>query len=80
MARDPSLASDVEARLATGITAERAVFEAFAGFRDMLSAQGGYLAERAADLNDVSARTIAALHGRKTDRIPDPGHPFVLVA
>ena len=41
MAEDPSLADDVKARIANGKTAERAVHEAFAGFRDLLVAMGG---------------------------------------
>ena len=54
MAEDPTLADDVETRLQTGLTAERAVFEAFAAFRDLLISMGGYMAERATDLDDVS--------------------------
>ncbi len=54
MAEDPTLMDDVVKRLADGKTAERAVFEAFAAFRDLLSSMGGYMGERAADLEDVS--------------------------
>ena len=48
MAEDPTLIDDVVKRLADGKTAERAVFEAFAAFRDMLLGMGGYMGERAA--------------------------------
>ncbi|MCU1482218.1 MAG: phosphoenolpyruvate-protein phosphotransferase,PTS enzyme [Subtercola sp.] len=80
MAEDPTLADDIEARLQTGLTAERAVFEAFAGFRDLLISMGGYMAERATDLDDVSQRVIAHLQGVAAPGIPDPDFAFVLVA
>lgn len=79
-AEDPSLAEDVTARLAGGATAERAVFEAFASFRDQLLGLGGYMAERATDLDDVSQRVVASLLKVQAPGIPNPGHPFVLVA
>lgn len=80
MAEDPTLADDIVKRLADGKTAERAVFEAFASFRDMLSAMGGYMGERAADLDDVSQRVVAHLLKVPAPGVPNPGHPFVLVA
>ncbi|GAA4348379.1 phosphoenolpyruvate--protein phosphotransferase [Microbacterium rhizosphaerae] len=80
MAEDPALESEVDSRLAAGKNAEWAVFDAFASFRDQLTALGGYLGERAADLDDVAQRIIARLRGVSAPGIPDPGHPFVLVA
>ncbi|KAF2411627.1 phosphoenolpyruvate--protein phosphotransferase [Microbacterium sp. B35-04] len=80
MAEDPSLADEVGARIAQGKTGEFAVFDAFASFRDQLTALGGYLGERAADLDDVAQRVIARLRGEPAPGVPDPGHPFVLVA
>ncbi|KAA9111266.1 phosphoenolpyruvate--protein phosphotransferase [Microbacterium rhizomatis] len=80
MAEDPSLESEIDARIGAGKTAEFAVFDAFASFRDTLSAMGGYLGERAADLDDVAQRVIARLRGVAAPGVPDPGHPFVLVA
>ncbi|MEI5584001.1 MULTISPECIES: phosphoenolpyruvate--protein phosphotransferase [unclassified Agromyces] len=80
MAEDPTLIDDVVTRLAQGKTAERAVFEAFASFRDMLVAMGGYMGERAADLDDVSQRVVAHLLKVPAPGVPNPGHPFVLVA
>ncbi|MFS0733704.1 phosphoenolpyruvate--protein phosphotransferase [Microbacterium sp. 1P10UB] len=80
MAEDPSLADEIAARIAQGRTAEWAVFDAFATFRDTLTAMGGYLGERAADLDDVAQRVIARLRGVAAPGVPDPGHPFILVA
>ena len=80
MAEDPSLADEVSSRIDQGKTAEFAVFDAFASFRDQLTALGGYLGERAADLDDVAQRVIARLRGEPAPGVPDPGHPFVLVA
>lgn len=61
-------------------TAESAVWEAFRAFRDQLGSSGGYFAERVADLDDVRDRVIACLRGEATRQVPDPGHPFILVA
>ncbi|QAY60579.1 phosphoenolpyruvate--protein phosphotransferase [Microbacterium protaetiae] len=80
MAEDPSLADDIDDRIAGGKTAERAVHDAFATFQETLAAMGGYLGERAADLGDVAQRVLARLAGVSAPGVPDPGHPFVLVA
>ncbi|NYD66860.1 phosphoenolpyruvate--protein phosphotransferase [Agromyces atrinae] len=80
MAEDPTLGDDITARLEGGKTAERAVFEAFAAFRDLLLDMGGYMAERATDLDDVSQRVVANLLKLPAPGVPNPGHPFVLVA
>ncbi|MCU1544812.1 MAG: phosphoenolpyruvate-protein phosphotransferase,PTS enzyme [Microbacteriaceae bacterium] len=80
MAEDPTLKDDVHARIADGKTAERAVHEAFAAFRDLLTSMGGYMGERATDLNDVSQRVVAHLQGVAAPGVPDPDHAFILVA
>ncbi len=80
MAEDPTLDTEVSTRVNAGRTGEYAVHEAFASFRDTLAAMGGYLGERAADLDDVAQRVIARLRGLPAPGVPDPGHPFVLVA
>jgi len=80
MAQDPSLAEDVTARINAGTTGERAVFEAFATFQDILTGMGGYMAERATDLGDVSQRIIARLRGVAAPGIPESDEPFILVA
>lgn len=80
IAEDPTLDGEVQTRVNAGKTGEFAVFDAFASFRDTLAAMGGYLGERAADLDDVAQRVIARLRGLPAPGVPDPGHPFVLVA
>jgi phosphotransferase system enzyme I (PtsI) len=80
MPRDPALADQVEKALANGRSTPYAVIDAYGFFRSALEAAGGYLAERAADLDDLRDRTVAVLLGRPMPGLPDPGHPFVLVA
>ncbi|TLP77154.1 phosphoenolpyruvate--protein phosphotransferase [Nesterenkonia sphaerica] len=80
MAQDPTVQEAVETLLAQGQTGEYAVHTAFAEMAETLQALGGYLGERAADLHDVAARVVAALRGDPPPGVPDPGHPFVLVA
>lgn len=46
----------------------------------MLQSAGGYLAERAADLDDIANRAVALLLGEPMPGVPSPGHPFVLLA
>ncbi|MDY0944506.1 phosphoenolpyruvate--protein phosphotransferase [Frigoribacterium sp. CFBP9039] len=80
MAEDPTLSDDVQQRIADGATGERAVFEAFAAFQEMLVGMGGYMAERATDLGDVAQRVIASLRGVAAPGVPESDTPFVLVA
>ncbi|MEX1078595.1 MAG: phosphoenolpyruvate--protein phosphotransferase [Homoserinimonas sp.] len=80
MAQDPGLIDDVNARIEQGSTGERAVFDAFAAFQEVLTGMGGYMAERAADLGDVSQRIIAQLRGVPAPGVPVSDKPFVLVA
>ncbi|GGD35047.1 phosphoenolpyruvate-protein phosphotransferase [Microbacterium faecale] len=80
MAEDPTLEELVSARIDGGATGEHAVYAAFAEFAEQLKEIGGYLGERAADLADVAQRIIAHLRGVPAPGVPEPGHPFVLVA
>ena len=57
-----------------------AVRTAAAGYAEQLRGLGGYLAERADDVVDVGERLAASLEGRASAGLPDPGHPYVLVA
>lgn len=81
MARDPSLADEVAARVRAGASAPRAVYEAFGAFRELLAGAGEYLAGRVADLDDVRDRAIAHLLGVPMPGVPeDRTEPFVLAA
>ncbi|KZC94981.1 phosphoenolpyruvate--protein phosphotransferase [Clavibacter tessellarius] len=80
MARDPALLDSVGHLVGQGRSGERAVFEAFATFQELLTGMGGYMAERAADLADVAQRVIARLRGVPAPGIPTADAPFVLVA
>jgi phosphotransferase system enzyme I (PtsI) len=80
IARDPVLLDGVVARAHGGCDAPHAVDAAFAEHRAALEAAGGYLAERVADLDDLRDRAVASLLGLPMPGVPDPGHPFVLVA
>ncbi|WP_010205700.1 phosphoenolpyruvate--protein phosphotransferase [Salinibacterium sp. PAMC 21357] len=80
MAEDPSILESVNEIIDSGKTAERAVFEAFGKFRDLLISLGGMMAERATDLGDVCQRVVANLRGVAAPGVPQRDEPFVLVA
>ncbi|HEY8625017.1 MAG TPA: phosphoenolpyruvate--protein phosphotransferase [Solirubrobacteraceae bacterium] len=80
IAGDPALHDGVSARISGGRDAVHAVEEAFAEHRGALESLGGYFAERASDLDDLRDRAVAVLLGRPMPGVPDPGHPYVLVA
>jgi len=80
MAGDPALAGKVRGLAGAGRAAAWAVREALADYRAMLTAAGGYLAERAADLDDIADRAVALLLGEPMPGIPSPGYSFVLLA
>jgi phosphotransferase system enzyme I (PtsI) len=80
MPRDPALSEQVAKALDAGRSLPHAVTDAFEVFRGALEEVGGYLAERATDLEDLRNRTVARILDRPMPGIPDPGHPYVLVA
>jgi phosphotransferase system enzyme I (PtsI) len=80
IAADPELRDQVIELIAQRLDAPHALYGAFEGYREMLIGAGGYLAERAADLADIRDRVIAVVLGLPMPGIPDPGHPFVLLA
>ena len=79
-AADPELLAVARARVDAGEEPEAAVRAAASSYADQLRGLGGYLAERAADVEDVGARLADALAGRAPAELPRPGHPYVLVA
>ncbi|MEV7965193.1 phosphoenolpyruvate--protein phosphotransferase [Sphaerisporangium sp. NPDC088356] len=81
IARDPTLSAEVAELIDAGTAAERAVYEAFGRYHDMLAEIGGYLGQRVADLDDIRDRVIAELTGIPMPGLPEKGErPYVLVA
>ncbi len=85
MASDPMLIKGAIKLLSAGAaggarTAERAVWESGATVAQTLTALGGYMAERAADVLDVRARIVAELRGLPAPGIPVSDAPFILSA
>jgi phosphotransferase system enzyme I (PtsI) len=81
MATDLTLLSQAE-RLVTKerVPAARAVHEAASGFIANLHDAGGYMAERARDVEDVRNRLVADLLGVPVPGVPELTVPSVLVA
>ncbi|MBO0609554.1 phosphoenolpyruvate--protein phosphotransferase [Myceligenerans salitolerans] len=81
MAADQTLAADAAHRVrADHLTPERAVWDAAGAVATQLESLGSPMAERARDVRDVRDRIVAVLTGAPPPGVPDPGHPFVLVA
>ncbi|MEV6862869.1 phosphoenolpyruvate--protein phosphotransferase [Streptosporangium subroseum] len=80
IADDPGLHESVEGCVRAGIDAAHAIDAACAHHRRALLEAGGYFAERAADLDDIRNRAVAVVLGLPMPGVPDPGHPFILVA
>ncbi|MGP4111804.1 phosphoenolpyruvate--protein phosphotransferase [Streptomyces sp. 4N509B] len=80
MAVDPELLADVDRRIGAGSSAEGAVHDAMAAYRELLAGAGEYLAARVADLDDVRNRVVARLMGVPIPGVPDSDEPYVLVA
>lgn len=80
MAQDPVLEDRIADLIKEGLAGPAAVSRAFDEFRAQLAAAGPYMAERAADLDDIRNRVVATLLGQPMPGVPDPGHPFVLAA
>jgi phosphotransferase system enzyme I (PtsI) len=80
IARDPMLAESVAGKVLDGVAAAWAVDAALREQQEVFASLGGYMAERAADLDDIRARAVAHLLGLPMPGVPSPGEPFVLVA
>jgi phosphotransferase system enzyme I (PtsI) len=77
---DPLLTTRLTEEIAGGASGPAAIDQAFGHFAKLLSEAGGYFAERVTDIEDLRRRTLAAYHDVPTVAMPDPGHPYVLVA
>ncbi|MDA8397121.1 MAG: phosphoenolpyruvate--protein phosphotransferase [Actinomycetota bacterium] len=80
MAADPVLAANIFGKIRDGKAAPEAVKDALAAFGEQLLSIGGYLAERAADLEDIGNRVISVLLGLPMPGLPIRDEPFVLLA
>ncbi|MGH2789208.1 MAG: phosphoenolpyruvate--protein phosphotransferase [Actinomycetota bacterium] len=80
IAADPALWDKIAQAIGEGVPATHAVARAFGSFKSLLEAAGGYMAERAADLDDICARVVATLLGSAMPGLPESSEPYVLVA
>lgn len=80
IAQDPELMADVDRRVTVGSSAERAIYDAFSHYRELLAGAGEYMAGRVADLDDVRNRIVARLLGVPMPGVPDSDEPYVLIA
>jgi phosphoenolpyruvate-protein phosphotransferase/dihydroxyacetone kinase phosphotransfer subunit len=81
IATDPELLADASGRVHDGgLTPDRAVWEAMEIAADAMRAAGPRQALRVSDLYGVRNRIVALLTGGSAGGVPDPGHPFVLLA
>lgn len=80
IAEDPMLVEAITGNVDAGSDAPHAIEAAIAVHREAFLAAGGFLAERVTDLDDLRNRAVAHCLGVPAPGIPDPGHPFVLVA
>ena len=81
IAQDPALVlAAQEIVRSQRITSARAVWLAGGRLAEEFEALGGHLVERAQAVRHVRDRLVAVLVGRRPPGVPDPGHPFVLIA
>ncbi|MER7446142.1 phosphoenolpyruvate--protein phosphotransferase, partial [Microbacterium sp. NPDC097977] len=81
LASDPELVGDASLRVRTkGLSAARAVWETAVAHEKGLTALGGRMAERAADIRDIRDRLIAEILEIDVPGVPDRDEPFALVA
>lgn len=72
MAQDPALVEAIGARLTQDIEypdVRKDVLEAFGGFKEALTAIGGYFAERVADLDEICNRLLGKLSGKEVEAL-----------
>ncbi|MFF5198650.1 phosphoenolpyruvate--protein phosphotransferase [Micromonospora parva] len=80
MAQDETLIDAADIAIDGGADAPHALTDVLAGHRAAFEAAGGYLAERVSDLDDLRDRLVAACLGQPMPGVPDPGHPYLLIA
>lgn len=80
MAKDPSLRKAAIKKIQTGVSAEAALWYSAEEIAAMLTAHGGYMAERVRDVYDVRSRIVAKLRGVRPPGLPTSKEPYILIA
>ncbi|MCI6574776.1 MAG: phosphoenolpyruvate--protein phosphotransferase [Actinomycetaceae bacterium] len=80
LARDRGLRKTIVQKIEKGSGLTHAVREAVEEYAAQLTALGGYMSERAADLRDIGDRIIAHLRGIPAPGIPALEQPSVIIA
>ncbi|MEU8419678.1 phosphoenolpyruvate--protein phosphotransferase [Micromonospora sp. NPDC048835] len=80
MVQDETLIDAADVAIDGGADAPHAITDVLAEHRAAFEAAGGYLAERVSDLDDLRDRLVAACLGLPMPGLPDPGHPYLLIA
>ena len=80
LAKDRGLTKSITKKLGGGLGITHAVREAVDEYAAQLTALGGYMSERAADLSDIGDRIIARLRGLPAPGIPELMEPSVIIA
>jgi phosphotransferase system enzyme I (PtsI) len=80
IATDPAIAEEAAAFIAGGRTASYAIVKATEVFQELLTASGGYLAERVSDVANIRDRVLCEIAGISYPEIPHFDVPTVLIA
>jgi phosphoenolpyruvate-protein phosphotransferase (PTS system enzyme I) len=81
MATDTEVIADATRRVRdSGLTPERAVWDAIEVTAESIRTAGARQALRVSDLFDIRNRIVSTLVGQSAPGVTDPGHPFVLLA
>ncbi|MEY3513678.1 MAG: phosphoenolpyruvate--protein phosphotransferase, partial [Pseudomonadota bacterium] len=80
IATDPAIAEEAAAFIAGGRTASFAMVKATEVFQELLTASGGYLAERVSDVANIRDRVLCEIVGTSYPEIPHFDLPTVLIA
>lgn len=80
IATDPAIAEEAAGFIASGHTASYAMVKATEVFQELLTASGGYLAERVSDVANIRDRVLCEIAGIAYPEIPHFDVPTVLIA
>ena len=80
IATDPAISEEASGFIASGHTASYAIVKATAVFQELLTASGGYLAERVSDVANIRDRVLCEIAGITYPEIPHFDVPTVLIA